>query len=459
MLRPKIGFVTCVHPYYDLPAVVEHRNQAIGLLEKAGCEVVAARIPRNAQDAIEIASLLRAREVDLLLLFFCTWVAEEITLALARELMDVPMMIWALPYLDKDVPMPSPMSGFAASGSNIRRQGKFFAYMIGHVVPERVAQAVRTARVAAVVKRVRQARFGIVGDPCPGMVGVLVDEGILQEALGTTAVHLELDALLQAAQAAPLEEAAKVARRLISETGGLRDLSEETLTDNLRLYIGMKELVETHRLDAYCVRCWPELRDQRRITVCVAHALMARDGVPSSCEVDLTALITTYLLAQISGTPAFNFDITGYLEEDGAIQFAHCGAADPSLAGDPRRALLRSHMRTKTGATVEFPFKEGAVTLAKLLRPTNGKLRLFVARGQVIPSGDRIRGSVATVRPEPSAAAFIDRMVREPVEHHIALAYGDWTGELAAFCDFTGLEFRPLAGFAGIGYTPLLRAG
>lgn len=456
MLRPKIGFVTCVHPYYDLPAIVEHRDRAIGMLEEAGCEVI-SRTPRSSQDALEIASLLRASEVDLVLLFFCTWVAEEITLGLARELTDVPMLIWALPYLDKDIPMPSPMSGFAASGANIRRAGKSFAYMIGHVAPERVAQAVRTARVAAVVKSVRHARFGIVGDPCPGMVGVSVDEGIPRDVLGATAVHLELDALLQAAQAAPLEEAAKAARRLISETGGLRDLSEETLTDNLRLYIGMKELVETNRLDAYCVRCWPELRDQRKITVCAAHALMARDGVPSSCEVDLTALITTYLLAQLSGTPAFNFDITGYLEEDGAIQFAHCGAAAPTLAGDPSGALLRSHMRTKTGATVEFPFKEGTVTLAKLLRPVDGKLRLFVARGQVIPSGDGIRGSVATVRPEPSAAAFIDRMVREPVEHHIALVYGDWTGELAAFCDFTGLEFRPLARFAAIGYTPLLQ--
>ncbi len=184
MLAPKIGFVTCVHPYYDLPAVVQHRDQAIGLLEKAGCEVVAARIPRGPRDAIEIASLLRESEVDLVLLFFCTWVAEEITLVLARELMDVPMLIWALPYLDKDIPMPSPMSGFAASGSNIRRQGKSFAYMIGHVMPERVAEAARTARVAAVVKRVRQARFGIVGDPCPGMVGVLVDEGICRRRWG-----------------------------------------------------------------------------------------------------------------------------------------------------------------------------------------------------------------------------------------------------------------------------------
>ncbi len=436
----RIGFVTCVHPIYDLPAVVKHRDQAVAGLRKAGCEVIAAQSPRSSGDALEIAALLRKSEIDVTLLFFCTWVAEDITLALARQLADVPMLIWALPYLDKDVPMPSPISGFIASGSNIRRLGKPFAYMIGQVTPERVEQAVRAASVAAVVGKLRRARFGIVGDPCPGMLDVGVDEAELHKALGATAIHLDLGALLEAAQASSPEEATTLARRLTVETGGTCGLSEEALADNLRLYLGMKQLVEQNDLDAYCVRCWPELRDQHQRNVCLTHALMAQAGIPSSCEVDLPALITTYLLSQLAGTPAFNFDVTGYLEEEEAIQLAHCGAAEPSLAGDPKRALLRTHMRTGTGATIEFPFKEGTVTLAKLLRPSNGRLKLFAATGQVIPSGEGVRGSVATVRPQPSAAAFIDVMIREAVEHHIALVYGDWTSELGLLCDFAGLD-------------------
>lgn len=441
----RIGFVTCVHPFYNLPAVVKHRDEAVIGLRKAGCEVVATPIPRTSLDALEIASLLKKSDIDLVLLFFCTWVGEDITLALARELMDVPMLMWALPYLDKDVPMPSPISGLLASGSNIRRLGKSFAYLIGHVTSERVEQAVGVIRVAMVARKLRRARFGIVGDSCPGMLDVGVDEADLQRALGVTTVHLDLDALLKAAQAASPEEAANVAQRLMSETGGATDVSEENLADNLRLYLGMKDLVQQNRLDAYCVRCWPELRDQHKQTVCLTHALMARAGIPSTCEVDLPALITTYLLNQLAGTPAFNFDVTGYLEEEGAIQFAHCGAAEPSLAGDAKAARLCTHMRTGTGATIEFPFKGGTVTLAKLLRPMHGKLKLFAARGQVIPSGVDVRGSVATVRPEPSAAAFIDKMMREPVEHHVALVYGDWMREVAQLCDFTGLEFLPLA--------------
>jgi len=437
----RIGFVTCVHPIYDLPPVARQRQNAIEELRRFGCEVIAAETPRTVPDAVEVAARLRASAIDVVLLFFCTWVAEEITLTLAGELREVPMLIWALPYLEKNIPMPSPISGLVASGSNIRRSGKPFVYLIGHVTPEQVRQVARAARAGKVAGSLRRARFGMVGCPCPGMVDATADEADLEKVLGVTAIHIGLDALLEAAQAASPGEAAAAARRLISQTGGVRDISEQALADNLRLYLGIGELVRRNKLDGYSVRCWPELRDLHKITPCAAHALMSQDGIPNTCEVDLPALITTYILNRLAGTPAFNFDITAYLAEEGAIQFAHCGAADPWLAGDPKRALVRAHMRTGTGATVEFPFQEGTATLAKLLRPQDGKLRLFVAHGQVIQSCDGVRGSVATVRPEPTAAAFLDTMMRKSVEHHVALVYGDWTAELAHFCEFTGVEY------------------
>ncbi|MGA1995654.1 MAG: hypothetical protein ABSH45_07725 [Bryobacteraceae bacterium] len=437
----KIGFVTCVHPFYDLPPVAAERQHAIEELRRIGCEVVAAETPRTVSDAVEIAAHLRASAIDVVVLFFCTWVREEITLTLAGELRDVPLVMWALPYLEKDIPMPSPITGLVASGSNIRRSGKRFVYLVGHVTTLHVEQVARAARAGKVAGSLRRARFGLVGSPCPGMLDVSADEGDLEKVLGATAIHIDLEALLEAARAASPGEAAAAAQRLIAETGGARDIGEQALADNLRLYVGIRELVGRNKLDGYSVRCWPELRDQHKITPCAAHALMSEDGVPNSCEIDLPALITTYILNRMAGTPAFNFDITAYLEAEGAIQFAHCGAAAPSLAGDPKKALVRVHMRTGTGATVEFPFPEGTATLAKLLRPRDGKFRLFVARGQVIPSGDGVRGSVATVRPEPSAAAFLDKMMREAVEHHVALVYGDWTGELAHFCEFTGVEY------------------
>ena len=162
-----------------------------------------------------------------------------------------------------------------------------------------------------------------------------IDEAELQKALGVTTVHMDLDALLKAARAASEEEAAEAARGLLAISGGLKEGSQASLTENLRLYVGMKQLIETNRLDAYCVRCWPELRDQHKITICSTHALLSEQGIPSTCEVDLPALLTTWVLGRLAGMPAFNFDVTGFLEEHDAVQLAHCGAAAPSLASDP----------------------------------------------------------------------------------------------------------------------------
>jgi len=440
MHRPVIGFVTCVHPLYDLPAVAGWREEAAGELGKCGCEVILCDVPRTPAQAIALAAELAGREVDLVVLFFCSWVSEEVTLALARAIGTAPLLLWALPYLDRDIPMPSPMSGLTGSGSNIRRMGKPFVHLIGGVARSTVDQVAGAARSAAAVGALRRARLGVVGEPCPGMVDVAVDDADLQNALGVTIVHFELDELLQAAQSASQPEADQAASRLIAGSGARNEIGEQPLADNLRLYVAMREMAAANRLDAYCVRCWPELRDHHRITLCTTHALMAEDGVPNTCEVDLPALVTTYLLHKLAGKPAFNFDITAYLAEEGAVQFAHCGAAAPSLAGDPNQVRLRVHMRTGTGATVEFPFPEGTATLAKLLRPSGGKWRLFVARGEVIESCG-VRGSVATVKPEPDAGAFLDKMMYEAVEHHVALVYGDWTAELKHFCQFTGVEY------------------
>jgi hypothetical protein len=63
-----------------------------------------------------------------------------------------------------------------------------------------------------------------------------------------------------------------------------------------------------------------------------------------------------------------------------------------------------------------------------------------VSKGEVIETGREIRGSVATVRLEPSPKEFLDLMLAEGIEHHIVLAYGDWSHQLTHFGRFTGIE-------------------
>ena len=442
MTAPKLGFITCVHPIYDLPSVARQRDQAIAALESEGCRVIAGSA-RDSRDIPETIALLKREDVDLLVFFFCTWVAEEIALALARELQDVPLLLWALPYFDQQKPMPSPMTGLTATGCNIRRLGRSYVHRVGAVTHEQICGVARTARIAAVVKSLRHARFGVLGSPCPGMIDTACDESLLQNSLGMTTVRRDLDNLLRARDESSPEEARRLAVGLMDQVGR-SEVPLETVAAQYRLYLGMKSLVDADRLDGFSVRCWPELRDHDKNTICLTMAEMAARGVPSACEADLTALITSYILTRLADRPSYTLEITGHLEEQRALQMAHCGAAALVLAGDPGSAVIRSHMRTGTGAVLEFGFKPGVVTIAKLLRPVDGRLQMFIGRGEVIPTVPGTRGSVATVRVEPSPAAFLDAMLQNAVEHHLVVVYGDWTDDLAQFTRLTAIEqIRP----------------
>jgi L-fucose isomerase-like protein len=437
--NPKIGFITCVHPIYKLPAVIQHRDNAVAGLRAAGCDVVVPETARDSRDVPEIVAALKREDIDLLVFFFCTWVAEEITLGLAREMESVPLLLWALPYFDKTIPMPSPMTGLTATGCNIRRMGRSFLHRVGAATPEDARAVARTAQIAAVVKGLRQARFGMVGTQCPGMIDTGCDESLLQRRLGVTAVHRDVDNLLRAGQESSAEEARELAVGLMERVGGC-EVALETVADQCRLYLGMKSMVEADHMDGFSVRCWPELRDHHKSPICLTMAVMAEAGVPAACEADLTSLVTSYVLTRLAGLPSYSVEVTGFLKEEGALQLAHCGAAALSLAGDPKNATIRGHMRTGAGALIEFGFQPGTITIAKLLRPEGDRLKMFIGRGEVIPTAPGTRGSVATVRVEPSPEAFLDTMLQEAVEHHLVLVYGDWTKDLAEFAKLAGIE-------------------
>jgi L-fucose isomerase-like protein len=454
MASPRIGFVTCAHPTFNLPSVLEHQDAAISGLRNAGCEVLASTMARNSKDSSKIIGELKAEAVDLLLFFFCTWADEEMTLSIAQELKTTPLLLWALPYLDLTVPMPSPMTGLTSTGCNLRRAERPFLYEIGEATPDRIRAIARTARNASIVKKLQTARFGIFGQNCPGTIDTNCNDSLLRKFLGITTLYGAVEDLIRAKDAASEAEALQLAQQMTKRIGHSEVLLDQ-LANQCRLLLGMKTLVRDHQLDGFSVRCWPELRDQHKTTICLAMAELAESGIVSACQADVTALITSFILTNLAGQPSCTLEITAYLEELNALQLAHCGSAAVSLAHHADSAVIRGHMRTGAGAVIEFPFKPKAVTIAKLLRPLESGMKMFVARGEIIPNGSTTRGTVATVRVDPSPQKFIESMLHYKVEHNLVLAYGDWMKDLTQFAQFAGIEILcaedyQFAQFAGL---------
>jgi L-fucose isomerase-like protein len=439
MACPRIGFVTCIHPSFDIPSALEYQDAAISGLRDAGCDVLFPGIARNQNQSLKIIDALKAGDIDLLLFFFCSWTDEEMTLAIAEELRNTPLLLWALPYLDLAVPMPSPMTGLITTGSNLRRAERPFLYQVGKVTPDRIRASAQTARNASVVKRLQTAKFGIFGQNCPGTIDTQCDDSLLKKFLGISTIHGTMNDLIRARDAASQAEALQLAQRM-TERIGRSEIMLNDLAIQCRLVLGMKALIEEHQLDGFAVRCWPEFRDHHQNAICLAMSEMAESGIVSACQADVTALATSFILTSLAGQPSCTLEITAYLEEKNALQLAHCGSAAASLAHHPNSAVIRRHMRTGGGAVVEFPFKQRTVTLAKLLRPAEKGMKLFLARGEVIPNDSDMRGNVATVRVQPSPQKVIESMLHYKVEHQLVLVYGDWMEDLMQLAQFTGIE-------------------
>ncbi len=101
------------------------------------------------------------------------------------------------------------------------------------------------------------------------------------------------------------------------------------------------------------------------------------------------------------------------------------------------------HSNRKVPLVMEFPLKPGVVTLARLNRH-QGQLRLVLGRGEMLDAPAPFSGTSGRLRLETPARRFFDTLMREGLEHHISLVYGDYLAELRAFARLVSLPVLEL---------------
>jgi L-fucose isomerase-like protein len=107
--------------------------------------------------------------------------------------------------------------------------------------------------------------------------------------------------------------------------------------------------------------------------------------------------------------------------------------ADPDV--QPQGGI---HSNRKVPLVMEFPLKPGKVTLARLSQAT-GVLRLVIGLGEIIRAPKPFSGTSGTLRFQKPVGEFLDQWMREGLEHHISLVYGDYLAELKALTRLVNL--------------------
>ena len=207
--------------------------------------------------------------------------------------------------------------------------------------------------------------LGVIGQPSDWLISSIYDEGTILQKLGVLVKDIPMEDLL--------DEFDRQKDREVNP-GPVPEV-REALPGAIRIYNALKVLVETHDLGALTLRCF-DLLGTVHNTGCYALAKLNSEGIPSSCEGDVPALLSMMVAQALTGCTGFQANPARIDVQTGEMLFAHCTI--PFSMVDEFN--YDTHFESGIGVGIHGHFPEGPVTVFKL----SGTLdRAFIAEGEL----------------------------------------------------------------------------
>jgi L-fucose isomerase-like protein len=263
-----------------------------------------------------------------------------------------------------------------------------------------------------------------------------LDAPLIKTVFGIEIESIDLQEVFDRAKAISDLKVKQIRQDLDRALNNLPDLDQVALNGTLRVYQVLSDLAQEKDLSGLAVRCWPEFFTQMGCAACGAMSMLS-DGfrgqtpIPCGCEADINGTITQLILQKLSGQPAFGTDMVGIDEKEELIALWHCGLAPLSMADTSTPPQGTIHSNRKLPLLMDFQLKTGGVTFARLSR-AGGKLRMVIGSGEMVEGPKPFGGTSGLLKPIMSTRAFLEVLMKEGLEHHISLTYGNFSAELKA---------------------------
>ncbi len=429
----RIGFVPIARPTFDLDLARQMTSRAYAAIAKAGYQVVGAQALVMDGSAVDerIASLASA-DIDMLLLLQASFADSKMALQLA-EAIDAPLLLWALPEARVGGRLRiNSFCGLNLAAHGLRRRRMPYDYIYAAPEDEAARDQLRAfATAAAIKRRLAGTRIGRLGENPAGFDTCLVNHALLRSKLGVSVEQIALEPFFQRARAADSARIDAVSAELRGKLARFDEMESEATRGTLGVYVALDALVRERSLGGLAARCWPEFFTELGCSACGALSLLSDAHAPSSCEADVNGTITQLILQWLSGEPAFGSDLVDFDAEADEAVLWHCGLAPLSMADPDAQPEATIHSNRAKPLLMQFPLKPGRVTIARLSEAT-GELRLVIGGGAMLKAPPAFTGTSGIIRFDSGAAAVMETILREGLEHHLSITYGDHRAELAA---------------------------
>lgn len=452
------GVVALARPTFDVEFAEQMKDEAFAALDAAGIATAGPRELAFDEAAAEraLAEIAAGDGIDLLLIMQVTFTDATMTVRLAREV-SAPLAIWAFP--EPRIGGRLRLNAFCglnlaahALGKAGRPHGWLYAAPDSPGIGERLRELSAPSELppsrAAVPETDRRengngeaatrvldalsgARIGVLGEHPAGFDTCAYDAAAVSALAGVEVRTLPLDTVFDKARAADPARAAAQREKAAAALSGLDEVDQEQLERSFRLLCALEDIAAEEDARGLAVRCWPETFTEYGCAACGPMAMMNEAGVPSACEADVYGSLTTLMLQELAGEPVWMADLVDLDPADQTGVLWHCGLAPLSMRDPEAQAEATIHTNRKMPLLHQFPLKPGRVTLARVSQARNHQ-KLMLAGAEVLRAPMAFTGTSGVVRFDRPVDELLDTVMREGLEHHYGLAYGDHRPALRA---------------------------
>ena len=203
----------------------------------------------------------------------------------------------------------------------------------------------------------------------------------------------------------------------------LNQLNQREVNKSISLFHGLKQIQQKEKIDAFAVRCWPEMFTEYGCASCGPMAMMNENKISCACEADVYGSLSCNILNQLNNKPSLLVDIVDLNEKDNTTVFWHCGLAPISMAENNTQSAT-VHSNRRKPLLHNFAFKPGEITIFRVSK-SESKLKFFVMKGKVLKRKNSFSGTSGVISLGNKTYKKIKDIFLSGLEHHVAFTYGD----------------------------------
>ena len=269
----------------------------------------------------------------------------------------------------------------------------------------------------------KQPKIGLIGKRPEGFDTCDFSSEELKTKFNTQIEKINLKNLFNISNKIERKKINVTKKSISAKLKNINQLNQPELNKSISLFHGLEQIQKKQNIDAFAVRCWPEMFTEYGCAACGPMAMMNEKKISAACEADVLGSLSCNILNQFNNKPALLVDIVDVDKKDNTAVFWHCGLAPISMA-EKNTPSATVHSNRRKPLLHNFAFKPGEITIFRVSK-SESKLKFILMKGKVLKRKNSFSGTSGVVSLGKDTYKKIKNLFLSGLEHHVSFTYGD----------------------------------